>query len=124
MRPAAGTASSPSSRLRALAAPFERAIRERVRGRAQTQADDVEPAQQLTALERLVVEGLVEQLGQLPLVEPANLPGALPCGDDIALTATRLPGGGATVEVARLQPDGTWRWVIDQPSVLPLNEPR
>jgi ketosteroid isomerase-like protein len=37
---------------------------------------------------------------------------------DIALTSTRLPGGGATVEVARLQPDGTWRWVIDQPSVL------
>jgi hypothetical protein len=38
---------------------------------------------------------------------------------DIALTSTRLPGGGATVEVARLQPDGTWRWIIDQPSVLP-----
>ncbi len=37
---------------------------------------------------------------------------------DIALTSTRLPGGGATVEVARRQPDGTWRWVIDQPSVL------
>ncbi len=38
---------------------------------------------------------------------------------DIALTSTWLAGGGATVEVARLQPDGTWRWVIDQPSVLP-----
>lgn len=37
---------------------------------------------------------------------------------NIALTSTRLPGGGATVEVARLQPDGTWRWIIDQPSVL------
>jgi ketosteroid isomerase-like protein len=37
---------------------------------------------------------------------------------DLALTSTRLPGGGATVEVARLQPDGTWRWVIDQPALL------
>jgi ketosteroid isomerase-like protein len=38
---------------------------------------------------------------------------------DLALTSTRLPGGGVTVEIARRQPDGTWRWVIDQPSVLP-----
>jgi hypothetical protein len=38
---------------------------------------------------------------------------------DLALTSTRLPGGGATVEVARRQPDGSWRWVPDQPAVLP-----
>ena len=38
---------------------------------------------------------------------------------DLALTSTRLPGGGATVEVARRQPDGSWRWAIDQPAVLP-----
>jgi ketosteroid isomerase-like protein len=38
---------------------------------------------------------------------------------DLALTSTRLPGGGATAEVARRQPDGTWRWVIDQPRLLP-----
>jgi ketosteroid isomerase-like protein len=37
---------------------------------------------------------------------------------DLALTSTRLVGGGATVEVARRQPDGTWRWVIDQPNVV------
>jgi len=37
---------------------------------------------------------------------------------DLALTSTRLPGGGATVEVARRQPDGSWRWVIDQPVLL------
>jgi ketosteroid isomerase-like protein len=37
---------------------------------------------------------------------------------DLALTSTRLPGGGATVEVARRQADGSWRWVIDQPAVL------
>ncbi|MFG3254964.1 YybH family protein [Streptomyces sp. NPDC048172] len=36
--------------------------------------------------------------------------------DDLALTSTRLPGGGTTVEVARRQPDGTWLWVLDHPS--------
>jgi hypothetical protein len=38
---------------------------------------------------------------------------------DIALTSTLLPGGEATVEIARRQADGTWRWAMDQPSVLP-----
>ena len=37
---------------------------------------------------------------------------------DLALTSTRLLDGGATVEVARRQADGTWLWVIDQPNVL------
>jgi ketosteroid isomerase-like protein len=37
---------------------------------------------------------------------------------DLALTSTRLPGGGATVEVARRQLDGSWRWVIDQSALL------
>jgi ketosteroid isomerase-like protein len=37
---------------------------------------------------------------------------------DLALTSTRLDGGDATAEIARRQPDGTWRWVIDQWSVL------
>ena len=36
---------------------------------------------------------------------------------DLALTSTRFPGG-ATAEIARQQPDGTWRWVADQPNVL------
>ena len=36
---------------------------------------------------------------------------------DIAITSTTRTGN-ATVEVARRQPDGTWLWVIDQPSVL------
>jgi ketosteroid isomerase-like protein len=36
---------------------------------------------------------------------------------DIALTSTVRAGDG-TVEVARRQPDGTWLWLIDQPSVL------
>ncbi|WP_232663166.1 YybH family protein [Pseudonocardia sp. TRM90224] len=36
---------------------------------------------------------------------------------DIALTSSRLPGGGATAEIARCQPDGSWRWLADRPSV-------
>jgi ketosteroid isomerase-like protein len=35
---------------------------------------------------------------------------------DLALTSTRSVGG-ATAEVARRQPDGSWLWVIDQPRV-------
>ena len=36
---------------------------------------------------------------------------------DLAVTST-VRAGNATVEVARRQPDGTWLWLIDQPSVL------
>ncbi len=36
---------------------------------------------------------------------------------EIALTSTRLPNGIITAEVARRQEDGSWRWVIDQPSI-------
>lgn len=39
------------------------------------------------------------------------------CAGDLALTSTTRPGN-ATVEVARRQPDGSWRWIIDQPAVL------
>lgn len=41
---------------------------------------------------------------------------ALRCGD-VALTSTRFPGG-ATAEVARRQPDGSWLWAADQPRVV------
>lgn len=37
---------------------------------------------------------------------------------DLALGSTRLDDGGVTAEIARRQPDGTWRWVIDQWNVL------
>jgi ketosteroid isomerase-like protein len=37
---------------------------------------------------------------------------------DLALTSTRLDDGTVTAEVARRQPDGSWRWVIDQWNVL------
>ena len=37
---------------------------------------------------------------------------------DLALGWTRLLDGRVTAEVPRRQPDGTWRWVIDQWNVL------
>ncbi|WP_033294287.1 YybH family protein [Amycolatopsis jejuensis] len=45
---------------------------------------------------------------QLPTIRNGNL----------ALMSTRLTDGTVTAEVARQQPDGTWLWVIDQPSLL------
>jgi len=33
---------------------------------------------------------------------------------DIALTSSRHSDGSVSVEIARRQPDGTWRWIIDQ----------
>lgn len=37
--------------------------------------------------------------------------------ENVALTSTRLSNGIVTAEVARKQIDGTWLWVIDQPSI-------
>ncbi len=59
-----------------------------------------------------------ELLAYRPVFSSAGQPPAIRNGD-LALTSTRLPGGGATAEVARRQPDGSWRWVIDQPAALP-----
>lgn len=36
---------------------------------------------------------------------------------DLALTSTCVPGAFVTAEVARRQPDGSWRWIIDQPAL-------
>jgi ketosteroid isomerase-like protein len=58
-----------------------------------------------------------ELLADRPAFSSAGQQPAIRHGD-LALTSTRLPGGGATVEVARRQPDGTWRWIIDQPALL------
>ena len=56
-------------------------------------------------------------LADRPVLEPGQ-PGATLRSGELALTSTRLPTGGATAEVARRQPDGTWLWILDQPSVL------
>jgi ketosteroid isomerase-like protein len=56
-------------------------------------------------------------LADRPRFAPGEQQPALISGD-LALTATRLVGGGLTVEVARRQPDGTWRWAIDRFDIL------
>ncbi|WP_345761679.1 YybH family protein [Diaminobutyricibacter sp. McL0608] len=55
-------------------------------------------------------------LANRPTFTPGPQRQALLSGD-YALTSTRIPGG-ATTEVAHRQPDGTWRWIIDQPNIL------
>ncbi|HET6953712.1 MAG TPA: nuclear transport factor 2 family protein [Acidimicrobiales bacterium] len=60
-------------------------------------------------LEDFVTSGVTLNLGrQQPILRVG----------DLALTSTRLDDGGVTAEIARRQPDGTWRWVIDQWNVL------
>ncbi len=66
-------------------------------------------------------EAIAEVFRQLLSKRPAGGSGGQPqpvlrCGD-LALTSTRLPDGRVTAEIARLQADGSWRWVIDQPSM-------
>lgn len=62
--------------------------------------------------------GVYEQfLSQRPTLTSAGQSEPL-VHNDVALTSTRLPGGGATVEVARRQPDGTWLWAVDQPRIV------
>ena len=75
------------------------------------------PAGQLTVGHDRIRAVYAEFLAGRPSLRSAGQRPAIVNGD-IALTTTRLPGGGATVEVARRQPDGSWRWVIDQPSIL------
>lgn len=66
-------------------------------------------------------EAIAKAFAQLFSEHPLETSGSDPrpvlrCGD-FALTSTRLPDGRATAEVAHRQPDGSWRWVIDQPDV-------
>ncbi|MCF2525773.1 YybH family protein [Yinghuangia soli] len=58
---------------------------------------------------------------QLVAGRPEFLPGTVnPAvrNGELAITSVRIGGGDFTVEVARRQADGTWLWVIDQPSLL------
>ncbi|MGW4842993.1 YybH family protein [Nocardia brasiliensis] len=56
-------------------------------------------------------------LADKPAFTPGEQQSALINGD-LALTSTRLTGGGVTVEVARRQSDGTWLWTIDRFNIL------
>jgi ketosteroid isomerase-like protein len=75
------------------------------------------PPGQLTAGHEQIRKVYAELLADKPSFSSAGQQPVIRNGD-LALTSTRLPGGGATVEIARRQPDGTWRWVIDQPAVV------
>ncbi|GEO99966.1 YybH family protein [Methylobacterium haplocladii] len=48
---------------------------------------------------------------------PETLPALV--NGDLALTFARLPNGSLSVESARRQADGTWRWAIDQLKIKP-----
>ncbi len=66
-------------------------------------------------------EAIAEVFRQVLAKRPAGGSGGqsqpvLRCGG-LALTSTRLPDGRITAEIARQQADGSWRWVIDQPSM-------
>jgi ketosteroid isomerase-like protein len=75
------------------------------------------PPGQVTAGSPAIRQAYKRLLADRPTFTAGEQRPALRHGD-LALTSTRLVGGGATVEVARRQPDGTWLWVIDQPNVL------
>ncbi len=55
----------------------------------------------------------VDFLARRPRLAPSVQAPAL-CGDDLALTSSRLVNGDVTAEIARRQPDGSWLWVVDQ----------
>ncbi|TDW24177.1 YybH family protein [Kribbella kalugense] len=75
------------------------------------------PAGNLAAGE-LAIRAVYERLlADKPKFTPGEQQPALINGD-LALTSTRLTGGGVTVEVARRQPDGTWLWAIDRFNIL------
>ena len=57
---------------------------------------------------RLLAAGFVFHAGEQ---FPAILNGRL------ALTSSRYPNGTFSAEVARQQPDGTWLWILDYPTI-------
>jgi len=75
------------------------------------------PPGQVTTGSQAICQVYERLLAGKPTFTAGEIRPALRNGD-LALTSTRLAGGGATVEVARRQPDGTWLWVIDQPNII------
>lgn len=58
-------------------------------------------------------EFLARFLAHRPRLDPSDQAPPLVTGD-LALTSSRLGNGDVTAEIARRQPDGSWRWVVDQ----------
>jgi ketosteroid isomerase-like protein len=63
-------------------------------------------------------EAYARLLADRPTFEQGTPRPTLRAGE-LALTSSRLADGVVTVEVARRQGDGTWLWVIDQPTFAP-----
>jgi len=63
-------------------------------------------------------EFYAQLLADRPQFAPGEQQRALRHGD-LALTSSRLRNGGITAEIARKQANGTWLWMIDQPSIAP-----
>lgn len=57
-----------------------------------------------------------KMLTDRPQFEPGEQRTALRYGD-LALTSSRLLNGVVTAEIARKQPNGTWLWAVDQPTI-------
>ncbi|MGH8775239.1 MAG: YybH family protein [Jiangellaceae bacterium] len=74
------------------------------------------PAGEITTGSAAIRAVFTEMVASRPTFRPGGEQPALRCGD-VALTSTRSQDGGATAEVARRQPDGTWLWAIDQPNI-------
>jgi ketosteroid isomerase-like protein len=57
-----------------------------------------------------------DMLSKKPIFEMGKQKLALQNGD-LALTSSRLVNGTITAEIARLQSDNTWLWIIDEPNM-------
>jgi len=75
------------------------------------------PRGRLTTGARAIREVYQDLLAADPAPTFQGTPQAAIINGDLALTSTRIPTGAST-EIARRQPDGTWLWIVDQPLVL------
>jgi ketosteroid isomerase-like protein len=75
------------------------------------------PPGQITIGAKAIREVYAQFLSKRPTLVSAGQAEHL-VNQNVALTSTLLPGGGATAEVARQQPDGTWLWAVDQPRII------
>jgi uncharacterized protein (TIGR02246 family) len=64
----------------------------------------------------------VELLAGRPRFASERQAPALRSGD-LALTSSRSGNGDITAEIARRQPDGTWRWIVDHFAVAKSSQP-